>query len=223
MPATVTQPRQGALAPVDPASDQQTASARYRALAPRAPDSGIDLIDFFGATTEIEMEIGFGRGMFLVQRAQTSREVSLLGLEIKTKLAYQVAQRVQRLGLERVKVIAGDVRVLLPAIRPAHSLARVFLHFPDPWWKKRHAKRRLATDDLLGELARLLRSGGELFVQTDVEERVQDWLQALDAHPAFGLAGSGLLATNPYGAVSNRERRAIEDGLPVFRILAKRV
>ncbi|MFI5308281.1 MAG: tRNA (guanosine(46)-N7)-methyltransferase TrmB [Polyangiales bacterium] len=191
-------------------------------MAPRAPEAGIDLVDVFSLTHDIEMEIGFGRGMFLMQRAQAVPGLQLLGLEIKTKLAYQVAQRCERLGLAGVKVLAGDVRALLPAIRPDRSLARVFLHFPDPWWKKRHAKRRLAGEDLLAELARLLRPGGEIFVQTDVEERATDWLQKLTAHPAFELADGGLVGGNPYAAVSNRERRAIEDGLPVFRVLAHR-
>jgi tRNA (guanine-N7-)-methyltransferase len=76
--------------------------------------------------------------------------------------------------------------------------------------------------ELLDELARLLRTGGELFVQTDVELRARECAAQLAAHPAFELRGSGRLDHNPYGAVSNRERRAIEDGLPIHRVLAFR-
>ena len=121
-----------------------------------------------------------------------------------------------------MKVLAGDIRAVLTYAHPDAILARVFMHFPDPWWKKRHAKRRLVGPDVLDQLARLLRPGGELFFQTDVEERVQEALGELAAHPGFRLEGDGLIPANPYGARSNRERRAIADGLPIYRVLAFR-
>jgi tRNA (guanine-N7-)-methyltransferase len=96
----------------------------------------------------------------------------------------------------------------------------VFMHFPDPWWKQRHARRSLTGDVLLAEIARVLAAGGEFFMQTDVAERAERQLVALREHPAFELAGTGYLAHNPYQARSNREARAEQDGLPVYRILA---
>lgn len=194
----------------------------YRERAPRAPDRGFDLVEIFSSTAQIELEIGFGRGLFLIQRAAAAPSSQLLGLEIKQKLTYLVAQRCQRLGLSQVQVMAGDARAVLPGVTPNASLARAFIHFPDPWWKKRHAKRRLLGEDILDQLARLLRPGGELFIQTDVEERMQEGLRQLLAHPAFVLSDGGLLDHNPFGAVSNREQRAIADGVPIYRILAKR-
>ena len=105
-------------------------------------------------------------------------------------------------------------------------MRRVFVHFPDPWWKKRHQKRLVVQDGFLDEIARLLEPGGELFVQTDVEERAAGYeeLVALDARfvPAGDAPGSPRLAENPYGARSPRERRAIADGLPVHRLRWKR-
>jgi tRNA (guanine-N7-)-methyltransferase len=195
---------------------------RYQDLAPRAPTENFDLIQIFPANTEIEMEIGYGRGMFLLQRAQAAPGAYLLGIEIKKKLAYHVAQRCERLGLTQVRALAGDVRVVLPGMRPDAAIARVFMHFPDPWWKKRHAKRRLISDELLDQLARLLRPGGELFIQTDVLERAEEGLAQLREHPRFELPGGGLIEHNPYAARSNREQRAIQDGLPIYRILALR-
>ena len=97
------------------------------------------------------------------------------------------------------------------------------MNFPDPWWKKRHAKRRVLSDELLAELARLLRPGGELFVQTDVEDRAAEYVAALRAQGAFHLAGEGgFVSENPYRARSNREKRALADGLPIYRVLAHR-
>jgi tRNA (guanine-N7-)-methyltransferase len=204
-------------------TDAQTHAQRYRALAPRVPDAGLVLTEVFASSTEIEMEIGFGRGMFLVQRAERVPAAGLLGIEIKDKLAVRVAERVARRRLERVRVLAGDARAIVAKLGPDGALARVFMHFPDPWWKKRHAKRRLLDASLLDQLARLLRSGGELFVQTDVEERAEVFLEEIRAHGAFELQGGGYVAENPFGAVSNREARAVQDGLPIYRLLARRI
>jgi tRNA (guanine-N7-)-methyltransferase len=194
----------------------------YHELAPALPESGLDLFELFPRDADIEMEIGFGRGLFLRQRCAAAPEAYLLGIEIKRKWAYRVAQRCQREALTRARVFAGDVRSALPGLRPGGALARVFIHFPDPWWTKRHQKRRLTGDATLDELARLLRPDGELFVQSDVEERAQEYLEQLARHPAFGPERTATLPDNPYGARSNREQRAIDDGLPIYRVLARR-
>jgi tRNA (guanine-N7-)-methyltransferase len=98
----------------------------------------------------------------------------------------------------------------------------VYLHFPDPWWKKRHQKRLVLGQTVLDEVARLLSLGGELFVQTDVPERRDQYALLVGDHPRFEPAGdaprSPYVAENPYGARSPRERRAIADGLPVYRM-----
>ncbi len=192
----------------------------YERDAPRAPEGRIDLLEFLGATAQIEMEIGFGRGQFLLQRAAAAPETHLLGFELKKKLAYKVEQRRVRLGLGRVRVVAEDVRGLLPRLAPDGAVARAFVNFPDPWWKKRHAKRRVLSEALLDDLARLLRRDGELFMQTDVEERALTLREQLEEHPAFALQPD--LEDNPYGARSNREQSAIENGLPIYRLLARR-
>ena len=96
----------------------------------------------------------------------------------------------------------------------------MFVHFPDPWWKKRHAKRRVVSDLFVDTLGRLIRPGGELLVQTDVAARAEGYEALLAAHPRFAPRR---IEANPFGAESNREIRAREDGLPVYRILAERL
>jgi tRNA (guanine-N7-)-methyltransferase len=103
----------------------------------------------------------------------------------------------------------------------------VFLHFPDPWWKKRHQKRLVMGPTLLDSVARLLTDGGAIYLQTDVEERAAQFEQLL-ADCALLVAagdepGSARMAQNPYGARSNRERRVVADGLPVHRLRYRRV
>lgn len=196
---------------------------RYRAIAPAPPEGPLDLPTLLPGSGEIEIEIGFGHGLFLYERAAQRPDARLLGLEIKRKWAFLVAERCLKRGLSNVTVWAADARMLLPRV-PAASVARLYMHFPDPWWKKRHLKRRLIGDTLLDEIARVLRPDGEFFLQTDVAERASLHLAAIAEHPAFALAGrEGYLDDNPYGARSNREARAALDGLPVYRTLARKL
>jgi len=195
----------------------------YREQAPRAPEGRFSLEELIEGSGPIELDIGFGRGLSLFERAEAAPESRIIGIEVKTKLAYKAAQRLEKRGVRRVRVLCGDAREILQRAGPARSVERGALHFPDPWWKKRHDKRRVIGKALLTELARLLKPGGELFIQTDVEHRAEQYLQALRETPGFTLATeNGYIEQNPFGARSNRERRAIEDGLPVWRILALR-
>jgi tRNA (guanine-N7-)-methyltransferase len=133
---------------------------------------------------------------------------------------------VRELGLaDRARVFAEDIRFALPRFASG-SVSKVFVHFPDPWWKKRHAKRRLASGAVMDQLARVLCERGELFMQTDVWDTAHAYRDAIQEHPAFlplgDEQGSPMLAENPYGARSPRERRVMADGMPVIRLRYQR-
>jgi tRNA (guanine-N7-)-methyltransferase len=175
----------------------------------------------------LEIEIGPGRGGFLFERAAAAPDRRLVGLEIRLKWSAVVDERLKKAGLGgRVRSLNADAREALARLRPDASVATFFLHFPDPWWKKRHAKRLVMSPGLLDDVARLLCDGGELFVQTDVEERAAMYEAQIGEHVAFEPAGeeagSARLAENPYGARSPREHHAIADGLPVTRLRYRR-
>jgi tRNA (guanine-N7-)-methyltransferase len=174
-----------------------------------------------------ELEIGPGRGHFILERAAQSEDIRIIGLEIRLKWASLVDERLRRLGFgSRARVFAEDIRFALPRIAAA-SLSRVFVHFPDPWWKKRHAKRRLANAPVIEQVARLLCPRGELFVQTDVWDAARAYQDAVEAHGGFvalgDVSGSPLCSDNPYGARSPRERRVMADGMPIIRLRYQRL
>ncbi len=171
----------------------------------------------------VELEIGPGRGTFLLERCVAEPRAALVGLEIRRKWAALVDARLAKLGHgKRARVFSEDAKTALPLMEPAASVRRVYLLFPDPWWKKRHQKRLVMGDVFLDAIARLLEPGGELFVETDVEERAEQYRARIDADGRFipfgDNEGSPILAENPYGARTNREHRAIADGLPVHRL-----
>ena len=195
----------------------------YVSRAPRLADGPVALDALVPGAGGLELEIGFGRGMFLLGRACAAPEARLVGLEVKAKLVVTVHERLARRSITNARVFMADAREVLARAGPDACLQRVYLHFPDPWWKKRHAKRRILDDTLLGAVVRLLAPEGELFVQTDVEDRAHEFRAQLRACDGLVLGGDdGWVNGNPYGAVSNRERRAVRDGLPVWRLLARR-
>jgi tRNA (guanine-N7-)-methyltransferase len=119
-------------------------------------------------------------------------------------------------------VFYEDARSALPRLPPA-SLDRVYIHFPDPWWKKRHEKRLVVSPSLMPDVVRALAPGGELFVQTDVEDRAAEYEEAINAAPGLvAVPGGPRLAENPFLARSPREHRAIKDGLPIHRLLYRK-
>jgi tRNA (guanine-N7-)-methyltransferase len=195
----------------------------YRGQAPRAPEGRFSLEGLIEGSGPIELDIGFGRGLSLFERTAAAPRSRIIGIEVKTKLAYKVNERLRKRHLQKVKILCGDAREILKRAEPSRSVERVALHFPDPWWKKRHDKRRVIGEALLTELARLMKQGGELFIQTDVEHRAEQYVAQLRGTEGFTLASeSGYVEANPFAARSNREERAIEDGLPLWRILAAR-
>ena len=191
------------------------------AHAPRLPESGaIDprsLVASGGRA--VELELGPGRGWFMIERLEALPSATMIGLEIRRKWATIVDERLKKRGYgERARVFAEDARVVLPRFVDACASV-VFVHFPDPWWKKRHQKRLLLGPELLAELARILVPRGELYVQTDVAERAEAYARSVALEPRFEpWPGGPEVSENPYGARSPRERRAMADGLPVVRL-----
>ena len=170
-------------------------------------------------TSPVELEIGPGRGWFSVERVELVADARVIGLEIRRKWATIVDERLKKRGHSaRGRIFAEDARDVLPRF-VENSLSRVYVHFPDPWWKKRHAKRLVITTELLDNLTRLLIPGGELFIQTDVFERADQYQAVVDEHPAFeAIEGGPRVEDHPFLARSPRERKAIDYELPVVRL-----
>jgi tRNA (guanine-N7-)-methyltransferase len=208
---------------------------RRYADAPCLPGEGnIQLGELLPKTAQrIEIEVGPGRGGFLFERLQNQPDLGMIAFEVSRKWTTLVNQRLRRLGLaDRGRVFADDARLALPRLEPAGEVACIYFHFHDPWWKKRHQKRLVMGLGVLEQVARLLCPGGELFVQTDVEDRADLYETQISGHAAFEAYGEGStgggahpsarLAENPYGARSHRERRAIDDAIPIYRLRFRR-
>jgi tRNA (guanine-N7-)-methyltransferase len=192
--------------------------------APRLPEGEwVDPAALVLPGRPIELEIGPGRGGFLFERLAAAPELCMLGFEIRRKWATIVDNKLKAAGLgQRARVFYEDARSALPRL-PDGSLSRIYIHFPDPWWKKRHEKRLVVSPWLMPQVVRALGAGGELFVQTDVEDRALEYEEAINAAPGLvAVPGGPRIAENPFQARSPREHRALKDGLPIHRLLYRK-
>ena len=117
-----------------------------------------------------QLEIGANRGRFFMGLAALYPDRSLIAIEIKPKFAQQLQQTLDQAGHgHRAKALGADANLAVPLLFADGHLERAYVLFPDPWWKKRHAKRRLLTPAFLDLLASKLAPGGHLVLKTDVE------------------------------------------------------
>jgi len=121
----------------------------------------------FGRDCPVELEIGSGKGRFLVERAAACPEAGVIGVERARKYLEMSARRAERRGLENVRLVHSSAEDVLFRCVADGSLRAAFVFFPDPWPKKRHHKRRFVRPENAARLAEVLEPGGLLLVKTD--------------------------------------------------------
>jgi tRNA (guanine-N7-)-methyltransferase len=147
-------------------------------------DEGRDRIDFarvFGRSAPVHVEIGSGKGTFLVGQARAQPEVDFLGIEWARKFYRHAVDRIGRWGLHNVRLVRADAATFFRERVPPESVDCLHIYFPDPWPKKRHHKRRFLQSGNLEILIRCLKPGGEIRVATDHADYFEQIRQAASA------------------------------------------
>jgi tRNA (guanine-N7-)-methyltransferase len=178
------------------------------------------------SSRELEVEIGCADAQFLFERAARDPSGQYVGLEIREDLVDYVTKKANKLALP-VQAVWCHAQLHTTLVFPEHAATRVFVNFPDPWFKRRHHERRMVDPVLAEQIAYLLRPGGELFVQTDVWDIAVDALASFDGDVQerfCNLDGEWTFwkQPNPYEVRSWREQNAEETGLPIWRLLYRR-
>jgi tRNA (guanine-N7-)-methyltransferase len=158
---------------------EMTAAARVRVDCSGAIFS-INPGELFKRSAPLEIELGAGRGDFILERAAAMPERNFLAVELAATIAQLMAVRAGRSGLENLRVVRMDARTLVNLMLPAGSVDAFHIYFPDPWPKERHIKHRLFTPWFVASLKRKLRPDAMLFVATDVAAYAHDIFAMLD-------------------------------------------
>ncbi len=183
------------------------------------PVRRLDLRAVFGNDRPVEIEVGFGKGLFLLTAAQARPDMNFLGVEIERKYQLFTATRIAKRGLGNVRLVRADARHFLRDCVADQGVDAVHVYFPDPWWKKRHHKRRVFTPEFAAECRRVLRPGGRLHVATDVEEyfeiitglvaQLPDLARLPDAPQEMPVSDQDYR--------TNFERKSAQQGRPMYR------
>lgn len=182
-------------------------------------------LELFGNSNPIEIEVGTGKGLFLLHAATARPGVNFLGIEIVRKYQLYAATRYAIRNMPNVKTACADAKLVLRDFVPPASVAAVHVYFPDPWWKQRHRKRRVFTPEFAADAARAIEPGGRLYIASDVEEYFGVMAAIVRAMPAFCERPDEAEWAAPQteaGYATNFERKARAAGTPVWRAVYER-
>ncbi len=186
---------------------------------PGAAPTPLNLPGLFGNGRPVELEIGTGKGTFLLARASARPEVNFLGIEYSHPYAVYAADRLRRAGLTNVRMLRSEAAYFLRYCLPPGSLWRIHIYFPDPWPKLRHHRRRLIQPAFIEHVRRTLRLGGQLIVVTDHLDYFHHIQRVISEASGLAAAPMPRMADREGEVVgTNFERKYIAQGRPFYKI-----
>ena len=173
--------------------------------------------ELFDKDQPIELEIGSGKGGFMIEYGKKKPEINLLGSEWDPKWAMYSGQRINKNNLNNVSMLRGDVFYFLRDYVPSKSISAYHMYFPDPWPKKRHHKNRLIRPDFLNEVKRCAKHASTpFFWGTDHAEYNEIAMEYFEATSFIRVKNPKAAPTE--GIMTNFEKKYVEEGRPIYRV-----
>ena len=194
-------------------------------LTPQGVEGKMNFNNIFSQPRSVHIEIGSGKGTFLVNQAQTQPEINFLGIEWASKYYRYAVDRIGRWGLSNVRLIRADAAEFIAEHVPDSSVSCFHIYFPDPWPKKRHHKRRFICEKNMAELLRCLAPDGIINIATDHADYFEQIERVIDS------AGEQLERIDfikPAGADAdewagtNFERKYLKEGREIYTTTVKK-
>jgi len=189
-------------------------------LAPfyRQEPAAVDIETVFADPDKpLLLDIGSARGRFVLRMAEAEPAWNYLGVEIRKPLVDEANRIAQEAGLGNLHYSFCNAMLWLGRLLeglPAGILQAVTIQFPDPWFKKKHAKRRMVNPEMVETIAHHLARKGRVFIQTDIEFLADEMFELFRSDERF--TGT-VTAENPFPVRTERERAVEEKGLSIFR------
>ncbi len=189
-------------------------------------DGQIDFAKLIGRPGGVHIEIGAGKGTFILNQAKAQPDANFLGIEWARKYYRYAVDRIGRWDLKNVRIIRTDAAVFLADFIPDNTVDFFHIYFPDPWPKNRHHKRRFFCPANLEHLIRCLKTGGQIRIATDHADYFEqikevlaarnDKLQEIEFLPAAGAEVGEWVGTN-------FERKYLKDQRPILTIAVRKI
>ena len=185
----------------------------------------------FGNNFPLEIEIGSGKGLFMATASAAVPTHNFLGIEIMAKYAAHCAGRLLKSRTDtpdskcNAMMVSGNAEPLFKDRIDEGSLEAVHVYFPDPWWKKRHRKRRVVNEASIRNISRVLRPGGRLHFWTDVLDYFENTVEMIaEIAPEFGvpIPEEEAAANHDLDYRTHFERRSRQHQIPVYRVRYER-
>lgn len=171
----------------------------------------------------LHLDIGAARGRFLLKMAEIDKTKNYLGVEIREPLVIEANQLAKEANLTNLHYEFCNATMWLDRLLeklPENKLEIVTIQFPDPWYKKKHAKRRMVKDEMIEAIAKNLKLSGKVFVQTDVEFLAEEMFDLFRANEYFQEIK---ISENPFPVKTEREKAVEDKELPVYRTIFEKI
>jgi tRNA (guanine-N7-)-methyltransferase len=168
------------------------------------------------------LDIGSARGRFLLKMAERFPNQNFLGVEIREPLVVEANRIKTEQNLVNLHYEFGNAMIYLNRVLkeiPSSILQTVAIQFPDPWYKKKHAKRRMVNAEFVSTIAQHLNSEGQIFVQTDVDFLAEEMFTLFRENGSFSETETN---ENPFPVKTEREQAVEDKNLPVYRRIFKK-
>ncbi len=165
----------------------------------------------------IHLDIGCARGRFLLKMAEIEPARNFLGVEIREPLVDEANRLAIEAGLGNLHYSFCNAMLWLGTLLekiPVGKIDAVTIQFPDPWFKRKHSKRRMVNTEMVDTLAHRIAPGGRVFVQTDIEPLAEEMFALFRSNTQFEELA---IDKNPFPVKTEREDAVEDKNLPVFR------
>lgn len=170
-----------------------------------------------------EVEIGSNRGRFILGLCRARKDYNFVGIELKSSLVRLANNKLKRESLDNGKVINADARLAIPILFEPQSLSAIYVLFPDPWWKKKHAKRKLLDHAFFSLIHHFLKPGGVFVLKTDVLDYFNDVQTLLSGLQEYKPITQDQIPHQELWEQTTRERHCIADATPYYCLGAVRL